>query len=266
MPSRIGITVDDVWQVALDGVPTYNLEGERLSDIFIEQMIETAENAVGLDLDVLIGVRTVKCSPLQGDPDDEDDDAVYHPALDKPRNWFAGDRAGIIPLPYRPVIDVQQLVVHPAGFGARRIEIPLDRVRTTGKGFSLVPGPNGYLFPPGTVLANFWSLEDGRRIPGGIEVTYRAGLGKRALKQYPVIKTMVLLQAALLCLSAVNIKLGGGVQQEQVRSDGLDNTVALQKGDLGPLGGGMKAMTATLNAMRTRAQGALSAPSTIWLG
>ena len=177
MASRIGILPEDVWTVALDGVPTYNLDGQRIPDLLIQEFISTAENKVGLDLDVLIGVRTVKCTPAQGDPDDEDDDAIYHRALDKPRNWFAGDRAGIINLPYRPVIDIQRLTLHPYGFGARTIDLPLDRLRVTTRGFSLVPGSNGLLFPPGTTIWGGLSLLDGNRVPGGIEVEYRAGLG-----------------------------------------------------------------------------------------
>ncbi|TDE85582.1 hypothetical protein [Deinococcus sp. S9] len=266
MASRVGITAADVWQVALDGVPTYNLDGQRLPDAVIDGFIAAAENKVGIDLDVLIGVREVRCVADQGDPDDEEDDVIYHPALDKPRNWFAGDRAGLIKLPYRPLVKVLRVTVKPYGFGAQPLSVPLDRIRATKTSFSLVPGPQGFIFPLGTPLPSYFTVADGHRIPGGLEVVYTAGLGKRDLKQYPIIRTLILLQAALLCLQSINVKIGGGVQQEQVRSDGLDNQVALQKGEMGVLSGPLKALTASYNALLRTAQAALSGPVGVWLG
>ena len=261
------VTAEEVWLTVLDGVPTYNLQGQRLPDAVVEGFIAAAENQVELDLDVLLRVRTIKCTNDQGDPDDEDDDAIYTPALDKPRNWFAGDRAGIIILPYHHVVDVQRVTLRPAGFGVQAFDIPVDRLRLTSKGFSLVPGVNGYLFPQGAAsLANFWMLQDGRRIPGGLEIEYRAGLGKRGLKQYPAIKTLILLQAAILSLGAANVKLGGGVQQEQVRSDGLDNQVTLQRNPLGPLGGALANLKSSYAAILRSLQSALTSPTTVWLG
>lgn len=266
MSSRVGLTAADVWQVALDGVPTFNLEGQRLPDAVIEGFLAAAESKVESDLDLLIGLREVRCTHDQGDPDDELSDVVYHPALDKPRNWFAGDRAGIIRLPFAPVQKILSVTVRPYGFGAVPLSIPLDRVRTTTKGFSLVPGPKGFIMPMGAALPAYFTVQDGTRIPGGLEVVYQAGLGKRGLKQYPLVRTLVLLQGAILALQSVNVKLGAGVQQEQVRSDGLDNNVTLQKSPLGPLGGALAGLKATYSELLRSAQAQLTGPVGVWLG
>ena len=126
----------------------------------------------------------------QGDADDDALDIIVRPALDKPRNWFAGDRQAIVKLPFRPVQKIKRVTLKLVGFGATSVDIPLDRIRLTNNGFSLVPGQNGYILPNNTRLMNYWQFNDGMRLPGGLEVVFDAGLGKRGLKQYPASKRL----------------------------------------------------------------------------
>lgn len=141
--SRVGITAEEVWITVLDGVPTYNLQGQRLPDVVIDTMIETAEAWVESKLDILIGLREVHCVEDQGDPNDDSTDIIVRTPLDKPRNWFQGDRSGIVKLPYRPAQRILSLRVKMAGFGMRSVDIPVDRIRMTEDSIQLVPGPNG---------------------------------------------------------------------------------------------------------------------------
>lgn len=260
MESATGVTAADI-QAMIAGIPA--LSGVLattgvaiISAGVIEQNILAAEAAVGTALGVLLGVHTVHCQ--QGSaPEDYPQGVIYKPAIQKPRNWFEGDRWGGIALPLLPVRSVSEIRVYPSGWLNANFLVPLERVRVSRKGFQIasaalmVGGLNGWLWSGQAVGAQqplaMMMLTDGRAMPGGIEVTYEAGLSKREMDDYPLLATLVKLQALMLTLTFFQAFIGGGAQKEAAGMDGMTNSVELKKDLLGPLGGELRALTASYN-------------------
>lgn|GEM_PF-5339012 len=270
MPSRVGITVEDVRSVVLEGLPLFDRQGQPVSSAFIQLAIDAAEEKVSLDLDVLIGVREVRCIHDQTDPDDDDDDAIILPPFQKPRNWFAGDRWGDLPLPKLPAKRVKRVTLFPYGFTTTPIEVPVQgpnsRARLNRKSVQFVPGMYGMLFPPTSAgLLPAMQFADGQSIPGAIEVVYDAGLSARDLRQMPLLKMMILHMAGIMTLGLVQIRIGNGLQKEAGSLDGMMNAVELAKRDsAGPLGGEIRRLEKTYQELLRSLQ-ATQTFQMIWL-
>lgn len=259
---------------ALGGVLSQT--GMRIvSDEAIFSNIRAAEATVGTALGVLLGVHTVYCQNAPA-PEDYPDFTLYKPAIDKPRNWFEQDRWGAIPLPILPVREVLEVKVFPSGWVNASFTIPTERLRVDRKGFQIasaammVGGLAGWWWAGQTDMKaapfSLMMMSDGRAMPGGIEVTYKAGLSKREIDDYPLIATLVKLEALVLTLTFFQAFLGGGAQKESASMDGMANTVELRRSILGPLGGEIKALKASynelLNIARMRFGGNLN---TVWV-
>jgi len=246
-----------------------------IEDLLIEDNIRAAEVAVGTELDVMLGVHEIRC---QHDLSDEDipDGVIIKPALTKPRNWFEQDRWGKVTLPVLPVKEILSVTLYPSGWSNVRFPLRLDLVRVTKDGFSVASVPmaiggviggllhQGVTGNPLTLL----SATDGRAMPGGLEVHYRGGLSQREIDQYPLIRTLVQLQALILLLTFYQSFLGGGAQKEAAGVDGMTNSVELARRDvLGPLGGEIKALTASYNRLLQTAKMKFGANiATTWMG
>ena len=271
-----GVTVADV-RGMLAGIPSLafiRATGMQvIEDSIIQENILAAESMVGTQLDVLLGIHEVRCTQAPA-PDDYPDDVIYRPAIDKPRNWFEQDRWGAIGLPLLPVKEVLEIKVYPSGWSSGSFTIPVDRVRFDRKGFQIassamsIGGLTGWVWGGQSLNAplSMMMSNDGRAMPGGIEVTYRAGLSKREIEQYPLLSTLVRLQALILTLTFYQSFLGGGAQKEQAGVDGMTNTVELAKRDvLGALGGELKAMKSSYNDLLAAARMRFGAVATVWM-
>lgn len=251
-----GVRVQEVREYVLDGLPVLR-GGHEIPAALIMQSIDAAEDKVEKDLDILIWERDVHCVSDQDDSDlDDSDTRVLLGALDKPRNWFAGDRFGVLRLPRAPAKRLIRVTLLPYGPLARPLELPIDdpryaQPRLDRNKVRFVPGRMGIVLPmPQSIMAFF--VRDGFVIPNGIEIVYRAGLSRRQLRQQaPMIRLMVIYQAAILTLGLVQGRMMGGAQKESVASDNLQNSVETAKRDqLGPLGGEIKALKATYNELK----------------
>lgn len=258
MPTLL-VSVAEVREAVLSGIPLlYTQQGLGVTDALIADNIAAAQNKVGLDLDTLIGPREVRCIADQSDPEDPSDDAIIMPPLDKPRNWFAGDRWGSLKLPVLPAKKILSVTIKPYGWNASPIEIPANRVRLDNGNLRFVPGPMGYLLPFSYAVPAM-QLNDGSMLPGALEIVYVAGLTARDLLNKPIIKTLIMLEAAILTLTMVQGRIGGGIAEESVGFDGLTNSVKLGRIDLlGPLGGLLKAYKASYAELLRSAQSELS--------
>lgn len=180
MPALL-VSVAEVREAVLSGIPLlYTAQGLGVPDLLIAGNIAAAQNKVGLDLDTLIGPREVRCIADQSDPEDPSDDAIIMPPLDKPRNWFAGDRWGSLKLPVLPAKKVLSVTIKPYGYSAIPIAIPVNRVRLDNGSLRFVPGPLGFLLPFSSIVP-IQQLEDGNMLPGALEIVYLAGLTARDL-------------------------------------------------------------------------------------
>lgn len=278
MPEPVtGVTVESV-RGMLAGIPslTFLRSGPHaglfvVEDEMIGEMILTAESMIGAELDLLLGLHEVRCVQDHDPAEELPPRVLLKPALDKPRNWFEGDRWGSVDLPALPVRAVKRVTVYPSGWSAGSFEVPLGRVRAHRKGFKVASSAlamgntAGWLMSQGQVsapLAMAWA-SDGRAMPGGIEVIYTAGMTEREIADFPVLKTMARTQALILLLSFYQAFLGGGVQKEAAGVDGMSNAVETARRDvLGPLGGEIKALKATyeylLGVARMRLGGAIA--------
>lgn len=260
------VSVAEVRETVLSGIPLlYTQQGLGVSDALIQGNIAAAQNKVGLDLDVLIGPHEIRCITDQSDPEDPLDDAIIMPPLDKPKNWFAGDRWGALKLPVLPAKKILVVTIKPYGWNTRPIPIPVDRIRLENGLLRFVPGPLGYLLPFSGAVP-IMQLNDGSTLPGALEVIYTAGLTARDLANKPIIKTLIMLEAAILTLTMVQGRIGGGIAEESVGFDGLSNSVRLGRIDiLGPLGGLIKAYKANYEELLRSAQSDMTF-RLIWLG
>jgi hypothetical protein len=270
---RSGVTAGEI-QGMLAGIPNLRfLNGqEAVTLAIIYQNVLAAEDKVGLDLDILIGVREIRCINDQTEPTDEMDDSIIIPAFDKPRNWFAGDRWGALKLPYLPAKSVISVTAHPYGYYVGNlISIPLDRIRLEKGLLQFVPGPLGTILPTNYALSvsygfGYGQFQDGQMLPGGLEVVYTAGLSPRDLKRHPIIKTLIQLEALILTITFYQGWIGGGAQKETAGSDGQTNTVELARRDhLGVLGGEISAMKSSYNELLRSVRATFNAVRTVWL-
>lgn len=250
--SGVGLTVFHIKDGILDGLPlTQN--GLDVPLWLIRESIDAAESKVEADCDMFIWERDIYCvSELDDSELDISDDRTIFGALDKPKNWFAGQRWGMIQLPRGPAKKLHRVTVLPYGFLTQPIDIPVkdederlgdSRARLDKNKVRFVPGRNGLLF--GQRLSQLiYTLRDHETIPNGIEIVYRAGLSERELRlEGAKFRTLVMLQAGILALTALQARVGGGVQKESLQTDGLHNTVEVGKRDsAGPLGGEIKGL------------------------
>lgn len=261
--SATGVTVESV-RGMLAGIPslTFLRSGPHAGlfvvqdDIILEQIL-SAESVVSTAVDVLLGIHEVRCqqAPERGD---EPAGVIIKHALTKPRNWFEGDRWGDIGLPLLPVKEVLSVRVYPSGWTQASFDVPLSQIRLSNTHFQIASNALGVGGITGWAWNNqsrsaplaLMASNDGRAMPGGIEVTYRAGLSRREMDEFPLLRTLVRLQAMILMLTFYQAFLGGGAQKEAAGVDGMTNAVELARRDvLGPLGGEIKAMTASYNAL-----------------
>lgn len=271
---RSGVQITDVKGMLL-GIPGLRyLNGQQaIPDSVIYQNVLAAEDKVGLDLDLLIGVREIRCINDQTEPTDPLDDSIIMPAFDKPRNWFQGDRWGALKLPYGPAKAVISVTAKPYGyFSPMVIQIPKDRFRLEKGLLQFVPGGVlGTVLPynaslSGTFAYGYNQFADGSMLPGGLEVVYTAGLSPRDLKRHPLILTLVQLQALILTITFYQPWIGGGAQKETAASDGQNNSVELARRDrAGVLGGELAALLASYNALLRSIRAELGAVKMVWL-
>lgn len=241
--SKTGATVQEVRDWCLNGLPV-EYKGEDVPEFMIEQMIRTAENMLEKQFDILLSVRTVYCT---GDLDDSEvtDDRILLPAFNKPANWFQGNRYGIIKVTKRPLKKVHRMYVKPMGFYRdREFDIDPRNLRIHKSSIQVVPGATGLIFGQNQLPAAAIIAVDGQMIPGGIGVIYDAGLSPREVnEEYPMLKTLALIQASILTLTFVQGRVGGGLQKEAVRVDGLDNVVEVGRREKGgPLAGEIRTL------------------------
>lgn len=266
-----GVAVEEIRAFVLNGLPVV-VGGLDVPSALIMQAIDAAENQVELDLDMLIWERDVHCISDQDDSEIPlDDTRIILGALDKPRNWFAGDRFGDIRLPKAPAKKLLRVTVLPYGPLSYKFDLPLEdpryaQPRLDKNKLRLVPGRTGMVLPFGQSLASYF-IRDGWVIPNGLEVVYRAGLSQRQLhQQFPAIRFLVMTQAAILALGMVQGRMMGGAQREMVGSDNLQNSVETAKRDaLGPLGGELKMLRANYNALLNSVRSDANL-SWVWLG
>lgn len=255
--SGVGLTVYHIKDGILDGLPlTQN--GIDVPLWLIRDAIDTAESKVESDCDMFIWERDVHCVAELDDSElTVDDDRAIYPPLDKPKNWFAGERWGMIQLPRGPAKKLHRVTVLPYGFLAHPIDIPVDaeserqgisRARLDRNKVRFVPGRNGLLFGQ-RISQMIYTMRDDTTIPNGMEIVYRAGLSERELRlEGAKFRTLVMLQAGIQALAMLQARLAGGIQKETLGTDGLQNTVEIAKRDqLGPLGGEIKGLKANYN-------------------
>ncbi len=274
--SATGVTVADI-RGMLAGIAslTYLRSTGLLvieDDIILENIL-AAEDMLGTQLDLPLAVKEVRCIHEQRDP--EEPGVIVKPAIDKPRNWFEQDRWGAIGLPVLPVREILSVRVYPSGWSSASYEVPLDRIRPDRKGFQIaswglaIGGITGYAWSGGSVGAPLGLMltNDGRSMPGGIEVIYRAGLSAYQIEQTPLLKTLTRLQALILTLTFYQAFLGGGAQKEMGGSDGQTNSVELaQRHYGGPLAGEILNLRKSYNELLSVARVKTgSAIATVWV-
>lgn len=252
-PKKSHVTVDMVRQHVLDGIPVY-LSGEAIPDHMIQFNIWSAEDQVEKDSDLLIGPRDIHCIQDQSEPvfkDGIDDFRIIKNALDKPRNWFAGDRRGAIKLPLGPAKIVKSVSIALPYSTNARFAIRLDSVRLEKQLMRFMPARYGYMFQGTSGPWGPWSIFDSSAVPGGIEVIYQAGLSERQIQQdWMEIPAMVVTLAALRTLLATQARLGGGIQRESITQDNLVNMVELaDRSHGGPLAGEIAGLARQYNEM-----------------
>lgn len=262
------VTVGDVREAVLDGLPTLFLaDGRGVPDAVIQGALASAQHKVEADLNILIGVHEVRCVRDKPDEDTLADNVIIHEPLDKPKNWFAGDRFGALKLPYRPVKKILKVRFLPYGWNSAPIDMQSERTRLEDNLLRFVPGPFGYMMPI-TALFPAYQMSDGSANPGAIEVTFTAGLSERDLRlRYPLVAELIKTQAAIMVLSLVQGRVGGGVARESAGGDGLTNAVDLGRVDvLGPLGGILKGLKSNYAELLQSARATLgSTLSVTWL-
>lgn len=245
-PLKSGLTVEQLREEVLDGIPVYN-GAKGIAERLIQRALASAEDKVEKDTDILLSPRTVHCIQDQSDPvfeEGQDDDfRIVKPPLDKPANWFAGNRFGALRLPIGPARRLHSLTLVPFGVNARRLPVPVppdprSPVRLERNTVRFVPNVIGGLMAINSVVGAH-ALNDKLTIPGGVEVVYEAGLSARQLAHDgQTLITMVVLAAQIEVLTEVQARLGGGVQKEKLVQDGMGNEVELAKREGGgPLGG-----------------------------
>lgn len=254
-----GVTVEDL-RGMLAGIPALvhirNTGMLVIEDELILSNIKAAEVAVGTELDILLGVHEIRCQHSLND-EGVPEDVIIKPAISKPRSWFEQDRWGVVSLPVGPVKEILSVTIYPSGWSQVRFPLNMNYIRPDKRSFSIASGAlavggvvGGLLYQGTGAPLAMLSVTDGRAMPGGIEVTYRAGLSEREIAQDPMLATLVKLQALILLLTFYQAFLGGGAQKEQAGVDGMTNTVELARRDvLGPLGGELKALGASFNKL-----------------
>jgi hypothetical protein len=240
-PSRTGVTVKMMREEYLDGLPVY-AGPAGIPTSLIERSILAAESRVEKQTDIILSPATVYCRKDQTRPTPaEGERIIMRPALTKPANWFSGNRFGALKLPVRPLNKIKKVRLLPYGPMALPFELEDGKYvqfRPVDNFLRFLPGVTGMLFgidaaiftqPPYNVM----------QIPGGIEVEAEAGLSKELLEdEFDILISMTMLAAASLILTAVQARMGGGVQKEQLVQDGLSNTVEYARRDKGgPLAG-----------------------------
>lgn len=250
--SGVGLTVMHLKDGIIDGLPLTQ-SGIDVPLWLLRDALDAAESKVESDCDMFIWERDVYCvSNLDDSGLDAEDDRAIYPALDKPKNWFAGQRYGMIKLPRGPAKKLIRVTVLPYGFMSAPIDIPVDdeaerqgksRARLDRNKLRFVPGRNGMLFGSAVTQMRY-TMYDGETIPNGLEVVYRAGLSERQLRlEGAKFRTLVLLQAAIQAITMLQARMAGGMQKEALQTDGLANTVEVAKRDSGgPLGGELRSL------------------------
>ncbi len=243
--SKTGITVDMVRSGVLDGIPAYTKYAGQIPADLIQLAINTAEDMVERETDVYFSIRKVYCVQDQlFEPPEVS--GVVMPPLDKPANWFAGQRSGAITLPKLKAKKVYSLKLLPFGQYVVPIVIPQTRIRLQRQLLQLTTGA----YQGGTDAAAYGGLGfgagfyavDGMRIPAGLEIIYDAGLTKRELENdFSGLFSLVLMSAAITVLVLTQARIGGGTQKEALGQDSLTNTVEYAQRNVGgPLGGEIK--------------------------
>lgn len=213
-PVKSGLTVKELKEEVLDGIPLYN-GAKGILPKTMERALASAEDEVEKDIDMLFGKRTVYCIQDQSQPEFpegvQDDFRVIRPALDKPRNWFAGDRHGAIRLPVAPARKIISVhLLYPFG-ASQRFPVNSTSFRLERNSIRFVPmqyggisgSTAGLIFPGQFTYSN-------QSIPGGVEVVYEAGLTPREIAMdWQEIPSMVLMLAAAKVLALMQPKVGG---------------------------------------------------------
>jgi hypothetical protein len=220
-PIKSGLTVQDLKEEVLDGIPIYN-GAKGILPRTMERALASAEDEVEKDIDMVFGKRTIYCIQDQSQPEfpdgAPDDHRIIRPPLDKPKNWFAGDRHGAIRLPLAPAKKIISVhLVYPYGVNQR---FPLNTnsfaleknclrfkflyYNNGGAGYPTAAMPNAFFGGSGN--ASYANTS----IPGGVEVVYEAGLTQREIEnEWQEIPSMVLMLAAAKVLALVQARVGG---------------------------------------------------------
>jgi len=250
--SHSGVDVAYLRGAVLDAIRIPGRDGLGISDFLIEDQIKTAETVVEADLDIVLGIHKVVCGEKLTEGDDDEDTTIYLSALDKPKNWLAGERNGVLLLPKKPAREILALTVKPYGMFKTPIPIPLGQLRVDKTKLRVVQGAFGWILP---ITSSTMSVQDHTTIPNGIDLTYTCGLSPGEIKRIPLLKTLTVVQAAILVLTLVQTQIGSGVQKESGGYDGLQNSVELARRDRGgPLGGEITQMRKMYDDLIRRAQ------------
>jgi hypothetical protein len=252
-PIKSGLTVKDLREEVLDGIPIFN-GGKGILPRTMERALASAEDEVEKDIDMLFGKRTVYCIQDQSQPEFaegvKDDYRIIRPALDKPRNWFAGDRHGAIRLPLGPAKKVLSVhLTYPFGASqrfpvdSRSFRLERNSIRFVPMQYGGISGATaGLIFPGQFTYSN-------QSIPGGVEVIYETGLNRREMDQdWQEIPSMVLMLAAAKVLALTQPRIGGTgadgsagsgpVIKETQTTDNITNSIEFaDRSKLGAYGG-----------------------------
>jgi hypothetical protein len=232
-----------------------------VTDQQINRWLNAAEDQVERDLDMFISPRTVYCVHDQYATPESNTPYYISGPLDKPRNWFAGNRHGALKLPRgmgKKITSIKFLpttgLVVPLiiNLNDENMNNPFRRIirlknsfvrfvdnwwrPMSGPMFNGYSGLGGWFFP--------FSQYDNMSIPGGIEIVYEAGLTPYQLENdFAGIEAMVLIQAQIAMLISLQYRTGRGAQAETLVEDALQNKLEYAKRDgFGPYGGEIKAL------------------------